>query len=139
MVFRTKKRRTNIKKRVQKSRKHLRKSRVIKKQTIGGTHLIDPFATKATPNISLTILSLNCGKLGEIEDKNELNHAVKDLIKLKTKWFSELKILPDVIVMCLQETEISVVDAMAEIIIGDPLNPKYILLKTNNNINFCKT
>jgi len=129
MVFKTRKRRTNIKKRVKKSRKHLRKSRQIKKQTIGGTHLNDQFAQKE--NISLTILSLNCGRLGKIEDKNELLHAVKDLRRLNTKWFSELNKLSDVVVMCLQETELSVVNAMAELIIGQPSNPKYTLLKTN--------
>jgi len=123
MVFRTKKRRTNIKKRVKNSRKQLRKSRQIKKQTFGGTHLND--------NISLTILSLNCGKLGKIHDEDELLHAVKDLTKLKTKWYHELNKLSDVVVLCLQETELSVVDAMAELIIGDKTNPQYVLLKTN--------
>lgn len=127
MVFKTRKRRhTHItKKRVKKTRKHFRKSRRCKKQMFGGTHLPIP------KNVSLTILSLNCGKLGKIEDMNELNHAIKDLTKLKTNWYSELNKLSDVVVLCLQETEISVVDAMAKLIIGSETNPQYTLIETN--------
>jgi len=106
MVFRTKKRRTNIKKRVKKTRRCKSKSYKL----LGGNDL---------PNTtSLTMLTLNCGELTAIKKLHELSELINIEGLFSKQWSYELRgTLPDVIVLCLQETSLAVHNAIAQTIL----------------------